>query len=199
MDAVRAAPLPREERRRALLDATRPLLIEHGPGVSTRRIAEAAGIAEGTIFRVFPTKQDLLNETIVDALAPDATLSRLAALADAGDLTTLATGIVEALQQHAQETRTLLALVEHPLVTGGDAETCPVPRHGERHRGVVDAIERLLAAREAELSVSPRAAAGALYALGFGSTMAVTPSGTPPAPERVAHLILHGIAKDDAC
>lgn len=199
MDAVRAAPLPREQRRRALLDATRPLLIKHGPGVSTRRIAEAAGIAEGTIFRVFATKQDLLNETIVDALAPDATLARLADLADAPDLMALATGIVAALQQQAQDTRTLLALVEHPLVAGADAAACPVPRHGERHRGVVDAIEALLVARATELSVPPRAAAGALYALGFGSTMAVTPSGTPPAPDRVAHLLLHGIAKDDAC
>ena len=199
MDAVRAAPLPREERRRALLDATRPLLIEHGPGVSTRRIAEAAGIAEGTIFRVFHTKQDLLNEVIVDALAPEAALARLAALADAPDLAALTAGIIGVLQQHAQESRTLLALVEHPLVSRSDATVCPVPRHGERHQGLVEAIEHLLSSRADELSVSPRAAAGALYALAFGSTMGVTPAGVPPAPDRVAHLLLHGIAKDDAC
>ncbi|HBX79727.1 MAG TPA: TetR/AcrR family transcriptional regulator, partial [Propionibacteriaceae bacterium] len=50
---TRAAPLSPDDRRRALIAATRPLLAEFGPDVSTRRIAEAAGVAEGTIFRVF--------------------------------------------------------------------------------------------------------------------------------------------------
>ena len=49
----RAAPLSPDERRRAIVDAVLPLLIEHGRAVTTRQMAEAAGIAEGTIFRVF--------------------------------------------------------------------------------------------------------------------------------------------------
>jgi AcrR family transcriptional regulator len=43
-----------DDRRRAIVAAVVPLLLEHGDDVSTRQIADAAGIAEGTIFRVFP-------------------------------------------------------------------------------------------------------------------------------------------------
>ena len=54
----RAAALPADERRSMIVAAALPLLLEHGEMVKTRDIAAAAGIAEGTIFRVFATKDD---------------------------------------------------------------------------------------------------------------------------------------------
>src|SRR4051794_41394142 len=66
----RAAALPPGERRQALIAATLPLVLEHGTDVSTRLIAEAAGVAEGTIFRVFPTKDDLIEAAIASAFDP---------------------------------------------------------------------------------------------------------------------------------
>ena len=62
----RARPLPPDERRRAIVAATRPLLIEHGAGFTTAQVARAASIAEGTIFRVFASKQELLDAVIAD-------------------------------------------------------------------------------------------------------------------------------------
>lgn len=64
----RAKPLAPDERRQALIDATLPLLLEHGRTVTTRQIAEAAGVAEGTIFRVFDAKDDLVLAAIEHAL-----------------------------------------------------------------------------------------------------------------------------------
>ena len=48
----RARRMPPAERREALINATLPLVLWHGPGVTTRQIAEAADVAEGTIFQI---------------------------------------------------------------------------------------------------------------------------------------------------
>jgi AcrR family transcriptional regulator len=69
-----------EERRAALIQATIPLLHEHGLDVSTRQIAEAAGVAEGTIFGVFENKNRLVTLSVIEALDPQPTIAELAAI-----------------------------------------------------------------------------------------------------------------------
>lgn len=68
--ARRASPLPPDERRRAIIEAVLPLLTEHGAGATTRQMAEAAGISEGTIFNVFADKDDLLAAALETAIDP---------------------------------------------------------------------------------------------------------------------------------
>src|SRR2546423_13536928 len=63
---VRAAALPPEERRSMIVAVALPLLLEHGDRVTSRQIAEAAGIAEGTIFRAFGDKDEVIA-AVVDA------------------------------------------------------------------------------------------------------------------------------------
>ncbi|MEU4390104.1 TetR/AcrR family transcriptional regulator [Kribbella sp. NPDC023855] len=63
----RATPMPPDERRAALVQATLPLLEKYGVDVSTRQIAEAAGVAEGTIFRAFGSKEALIKATFKTA------------------------------------------------------------------------------------------------------------------------------------
>lgn len=75
----RAAALPADERRAAIVEATVPLLLEGGT-VTTRHIADAAGIAEGTIFRVFADKDEVLRAAVDAVLDPEPTEALLRAI-----------------------------------------------------------------------------------------------------------------------
>jgi AcrR family transcriptional regulator len=73
----RARPMPADERRAAILAAARPLVLEHGRAATTKLIAEAAGVAEGTIFRVFPTKDELFDAVVDEEFDPEPFLERV--------------------------------------------------------------------------------------------------------------------------
>ncbi len=51
-----------EEKQAALLDAAAEVVAAEGAGARTAAIAKLAGVAEGTLFRYFATKDVLLNE-----------------------------------------------------------------------------------------------------------------------------------------
>lgn len=73
----RAAPLPPDERRLAILQAILPVVRARGTDVTTRELAEAAQVAEGTLFRVFDDKEALLREALAAALNPADDIERL--------------------------------------------------------------------------------------------------------------------------
>ncbi len=51
-----------EDKQIALLESATEIVAAQGLGAPTAQIAKRAGVAEGTLFRYFPTKDDLLNE-----------------------------------------------------------------------------------------------------------------------------------------
>jgi len=106
-----------EVRRQAIIDATLPLLLAQGTEVSTREIASAAGVAEGTIFRVFETKQELIHATIHAALAPDAAMARLTGLPASQPVEARVAAVVEILRSEIERTRSLFAHLFHPAST----------------------------------------------------------------------------------
>ena len=64
----RALRADAERNRRRILDAARGVFAEHGLGVGVDAVARAAGVGVGTLYRRFPTKQDLLAAVIEDGV-----------------------------------------------------------------------------------------------------------------------------------
>ena len=82
----RAPAMSQEERRAAIVRSTIPLLVEHGGTVSTSQIAAAAGIAEGTVFRAFKDKHDLLLACMRAGMDSDDEVARINAIGRGGPL-----------------------------------------------------------------------------------------------------------------
>jgi len=96
----RAAALSPEQRRETIVHAALPLVAERGAAVTTAEVARAAGIAEGTIFRVFPDKNALLDACVVEAMRPDRVLAELATIDLDQPLAVRLTEAGEALAAH---------------------------------------------------------------------------------------------------
>ena len=112
---VRARPLPPDQRRAALIDATVPLLAQHGMRVTTRQIAEAAGVAEGTIFRVFPDKDALVSAAIAQCFDPAVTVAALQEVEIDLPLRERVATITEIVQRRlVQVFELMLAVRQHP-------------------------------------------------------------------------------------
>ncbi|EKS28784.1 MAG: TetR/AcrR family transcriptional regulator [Afipia felis] len=70
-----------DSRRRQILDAAKQCFAQHGfAGTTTRKVATAACISEGLLFRHFPTKAALHAEILAEVCEADPDLKRLLAL-----------------------------------------------------------------------------------------------------------------------
>ena len=179
--ASRAHAMPPEERRMMIVAATLPLLLENGEMVTTRQIADAAGIAEGTIFRAFADK-DALIAAVVDAALDTAPLEQALRGIDGGK--SLEDDVLAAatiLQQRVVDVWRLVSSIGPRL-------------HDHARRPAVDsdALVTLFAGHRARLRVEPVVAARLLRAL----TMSVTHpmlAGEPMSPPEIVQLFLHGV------
>ena len=179
----RAAALPPEERRAALVEATLPLLLEHGEMVTTRQIAEAAGIAEGTIFRAFTDKDELIA-AVVEAALDTATLeAQLAAIDRSVPFEDVLLAAVEILQERVVGVWRLFSSIG--------------PRfHDPTRKPVIElrALVELLDDKRAKLRVDARTAARQLRALTLAATHPMMVSESMTSRE-VVDLFLYGASK----
>ncbi|MBD5788279.1 TetR/AcrR family transcriptional regulator [Cellulosimicrobium terreum] len=193
-DRLRASPLSRDERRDAIAAATVPLLVEHGATITTRQIADAAGVAEGTLFRAFADKEEILRAAVVRSLDPAPAVRAIGELPDEG-LRPLVVHVVDFLLE-AQLVGMRVFAAAHQVLDPSHRPS-PAKHRDERGRAssaLIDAIEHRLAAHGDELRVAPSVAAHALFALTFGNGMPHVTGGDRLGGAQLVDLVLGGIA-----
>jgi AcrR family transcriptional regulator len=183
----RAAALPTEERRSTIVAASLPLFLEQGAGVTTREIAQAAGIAEGTIFRVFPDKTALLDAVIEAALDPtpaDAAIERIdPELPFEGRLV----AAVEILRKR------VLYLFRVFLAASGTTRGARPERSHE-----LPALTAIFATEAEHLSQPPAEAARVLRGLTFACVHPSFGTDDPITSEEIVAVLLDGIRRAES-
>ena len=106
-----------------IIDAVIPLLIEHGRAVTSKQIAEAAGIAEGTIFRAFGDKDTLVTAAIEKYLDPEPLRQALRSIDPALPLENKVRAMIYLMRERFSSMFRMMAAI------GGERPPVPNARH----------------------------------------------------------------------
>ena len=209
----RAAPLPPDERRQAILRAVQSVVLAKGVAVTTRDLAEAAGVAEGTLFRVFEDKVSLVREAAFAAADPAQMVPMIAAIDLAQPLPQRLGRVLEASMARVERVSAWMSLLHE---TGRRDEAAgerrpggPGPHLGpksdgwhqrqeESARAVRRELTRILEPDQDRLRLPLDEAVELFETLLFGATMraanAFRSGGTPTLRTAVlVDMFLHGV------
>ena len=191
------------ERRQAIIDAVVPLLTQHGPDITTKQIAEAAGIAEGTIFRVFPDKQALLWATAEETINPSGGREQMAAtLSEIPDLRGKIVATIEQIVARTERVMVVMIALRSALMADGARRAAANQPPGPPSF-VVSANEALVKnltdlvfkPHRNEIRMTPSKAAILLRSLVLGATHpGMWQSAKQLSSKEIADALLQGIA-----
>lgn len=181
-----------DDRRASIIAAARPLIRQHGRDLTTKQIAEAAEVAEGTLFRVFDDKEAILRAVVVDACQPAPMLRQIDALDSDAPLEDFLPTLVAAMQERVSEIFDIAMAVRW------------MPEEAIKPRVELDPIQQrivdLLERRRSELSVEPLKASEVLRLLVFAGTHPMINEGRPLGSADIVDVLLNGVRRrrDDA-
>lgn len=196
--SARARPLSPDDRRRAIIAATLPLLREKGLTVSTADIARAAKVAEGTLFRAFATKDEIIDAVIEHVMDPAPTLAALATIPAEAPLTDRVRRVIELWHARVAE----VSLLMTALHAGGESSH----RHPSKSREqreqhlsqLNDAVAEVLAPDADQLRLPVDQTASLLRSLAFATAHPFFSDHHGPAPAALVEVFLHGALADAA-
>jgi AcrR family transcriptional regulator len=187
---ARATPLSPDERRKAIIDVTVPLLREYGRETTTKQVAEAAGIAEGTIFRVFESKHELFLQALETAFDPHEFLDLLEQIDTALPLRDKLLKIAELYQQRFTGSFELMAKM-------GMVQPPKAMKHDAAWRERAREVSKLLVAGNAdELRIDPYEVVRAVRLLTFSGSHPHIADGRILTPEEIVDIVLNGTRKE---
>jgi AcrR family transcriptional regulator len=132
--ADRALRADAERNRRRLLNAAQALFRERGLDVGVAEIAHRAGVGRGTLFRNFPTKQDLIAAIVIERMGEATEYGRT--LLDAPDAGEALFSFLEEVVGRQQLDRCLFDAVADAFLANQDIRAA--------HAEIVGGLEELL-------------------------------------------------------
>ncbi|GGL04023.1 TetR family transcriptional regulator [Sphaerisporangium melleum] len=185
-----------EQRREMIVAAALPLVAEQGAAVTTSQIARAAGIGEGTIFRVFADKDELLDACMAEAMNPGHVLRELASISLDDPLDARLVQAAEALRAHTDRIGTVIGALHasgHRRPRGNGDRPAPDGRRASMD-ATLDAVRELIEPDRAALRPSPETLASVF--LGMVSNRYHLVAGESRTPlEEIVDILLHGAFK----
>lgn len=179
---TRARPMSQEERRSHILDAVIPLLRANGRDISTRQIAEAAGVAEGTLFRAFGDKDAIIRAAVDRYFDPQPFRTALRGI-DPNEQT------VDKIRQVLELLRDRFAgVIGFMSVLGGEG---PPARREPGEQEWLAILPRLF--RPEELAIPVETLGVYLRLLAFGAAMPPITSSHAFTLDELLELVTHGV------
>ncbi|MBJ7359263.1 TetR/AcrR family transcriptional regulator [Nocardioides sp.] len=185
----RAKPLAPEDRREAIITATRPLLYQHGQSTTTKLIAEAAGIAEGTIFRSFSTKDELFDAVLERELDREAFLARVAEIDPALPLRDRLLAYTTLLQGR------FLGIFRLMAAMGMPKPPAKFQDEQARRRLHDSGVLSLIGADAGRFTLPVDRVAELVRGLTFAASHPHLTEQSPLTPEEIVDVILHGVLR----
>lgn len=187
--------MPPAKRRAAIIEATLPLIEDHGTTVTTRQVAEAAGVAEGTIYRVFDSLQDLIDASVRSAFSSERLQEFLRGVDLGGTLEEKTSATLLLLERRLGTVRSLMMVIHHaqrvePHPTGA----CLQDELNQRRQELDSWLTAHFVEHSSELRVSPERYVAFLRLLATGRLLHVN-AGIDQ--DLTASLALNGAMRKD--
>ena len=190
----RAEPLPADERRRAIVEAVIPLLLEKGPAVTTREMADAANIAEGTIFRVFPDKTSVIHDAVKASVDPDQIQQAIAAILPTAPLADQLEAAARILVERSERVAALIGVLRASGSHAGGPPSGARQYVMDANTAILSALTRLFERNRDEIRVSPHQAAIAFRGFVFATAHPLVSSDEKPSFLESVEVLMNGIA-----
>jgi AcrR family transcriptional regulator len=193
----RAKPLPPADRRREIVQAVIPLLLEKGSTLSTREIADAAGVAEGTVFSVFPDKASVIIEAVRATVDPKSTRRALADIPPDAPLEQQLESAAGFLMERGKRIGLLIGVLRtmQPAGAGKPAEAHRFVK--ESHALILDALAHLFERSEGRIKTTPERAAVVFWGLVFANAHSLMEDDLKLDARSIVDIVLNGIANHE--
>ncbi len=196
-DRNRAKPLPPDDRRREIVDAVTPLLLEKGAALTSREMAESAGVAEGTIFSVFPDKASVIIEAVKATMDPEPVRAALAAIPETDPLDEQLESVAAVLLQRSARVGTLVGVLRTMKPSGAEKPEGAHRFVTESNAAILAALTELFERHTDDLRVEPGRAAVAFLGYVFANAHPLMAADEKPGAGEIVDMLLHGIARPD--